>query len=323
VRRRIAALGIVVWVTLSPGVAGADPPSATNYRTTAVSIEPAAPGIDVWIVGGDSFVMLRADRGTTVEVIGYRGEPFLRFLASGEVEENRASVTYFASRSRYGADVPDDITPSTPPDWRRVAGNGTYAWHDHRSHWMNPFEPPGKDPGDVILEAAVPLVVDGRSTTVTVTSVWEPPPSPTPTWWGAAIGIVLAVIVVIRRRSTQTVSAIAAVLGVHAAAFGWWQFRSVPIETGPSWLMPVLPAVAVAGALAAVCVRRWPLIACGALLLAGVELLAWAWLRRSHLDRAILPTNAPWPLDRAITAAVFVAAAAVVAVASASATARR
>ena len=39
---------------------------------------------------------------------------------------------------------------------------------------------------------------------------------------------------------------------------------------------------------------------------AGVELALWAWLRRDGLWRALLPTDAPWPLDRFVTVAVAV-----------------
>lgn len=322
-KRAAAAVAIVVWVMLSPSAVSADPPAATDYRTSVVAVVPEAPEIDVSIVGGDSFVMLRADRGTTVEVTGYHGEPFLRFLTSGAVDENRASITYFASRSRYGSEVPDNVTRSTAPDWRRVASDGVYAWHDHRTHWMNPFDPPGRMPGDVILEAVLPLVVGGRPTTVTVVSVWEAPPPAAAGWWGVGVGLVCAGIVVARRRSTIAITTATGFVGAVAVVLGWWQFRSVPVETGPSWAMVALPAVALAAVgIAVVSARRWRMAASASVLLAGVELLLWAWLRRSHLSRAILPTNAPWWFDRASTSATLVAASAVMAVAGWRITAR-
>ena len=314
----------MLWFALGPQVAIADPPAATNFRTAVTAIEPAAPEIDVSIVGGDSFVMIRADRGATVEVTGYQGEPYLRFLPSGEVVENRASVTYFASRSRYGADVPSDINTATPPDWRRVGSDGEYAWHDHRTHWMNEFDPPGRRPGDVILEAAVPLVVDGRPTTVSVTSVWVSAPSPAAAWWGAGIGMLVAAVVLRRRSSMLMLAGLAGAVSVSATALAWWQFRSVPLETGPSWVMPVLPSVAALAAVAAAaCARRAPFVAASSLLLAGVELALWTWRRRTHLGRPILPTDAPWVLDRAATTATFVTAVAVMIAAGWGLTARR
>lgn len=223
-RRAAVAVLVCGWVALAPSTAGADPPSATNYRTTVVAVEPAAPGVRLSVVGGDSFLRLRVETGTTVEVTGYRGEPFLRFGADGTVEENQASTTYHASRSRYGAPVPDDITATTPPRWRTVAVDGTFAWHDHRTHWMNDFTPPGHQPGDVILEAVVPLIVDGRPTEVAVRSVWEPPPSPAPLWWATGVGVAAAALWR-SRRSPTAVAALTAVGAGVALSLSVWQFR--------------------------------------------------------------------------------------------------
>ncbi len=109
-RMRRALVGVaagVVGLLGSAGVAHADPAGPTDYASEVVSIEPATPTIDVRIVGGDSFVMLTAQPGTEVVVLGYSGEPYLRFRADGVVEENRRSPTLYQNKSRYGtADTP-------------------------------------------------------------------------------------------------------------------------------------------------------------------------------------------------------------------------
>ena len=99
---------------------------------------PGVPDtIDVRIVGGDSFVLLTADPGTDVVVLGYDNEPYLHFRADGVVEENRRSPTVYQNRSRYGSDdAPADADPTAAPEWQQVASGGSYAWHDHRAHWM-------------------------------------------------------------------------------------------------------------------------------------------------------------------------------------------
>ena len=84
------------------GAAHADPAVPTDFATEVVGIEPATPTIDVGVVGGDSFVELTVEPGTAVVVLGYWGEPYLRFNSDGTVEENRRSPTVAENESRYG-----------------------------------------------------------------------------------------------------------------------------------------------------------------------------------------------------------------------------
>jgi hypothetical protein len=89
---------------------------------------------------------------------------------------------------------------------------------------------------------------------------------------------------------------------------GLWQTWSLPTETGPPFVDWVLPLSAVAMALAAL-VRRWsPFTTRAITLMAGVQLVVWTVLRLDVLQHAILPTGAPFWLDRSVTAAVGVAA---------------
>ncbi len=83
----VAVAGTAVLVPA--GVAHADPAEPTDFSTVIVGIEPATPTIDVDVVGGDSFLELTAEPGTEVVVLGYWGEPYLRFNADGTVDENR------------------------------------------------------------------------------------------------------------------------------------------------------------------------------------------------------------------------------------------
>ncbi len=73
------------------------------------------------------------------------------------------------------------------PDWRPVAGGGIHAWHDHRAHWMSPVHPPGARPGDTVLEAVIPLVVNGSRVEVVVRSVLLAAPSPLPALAGTGL----------------------------------------------------------------------------------------------------------------------------------------
>ena len=150
-QRRLLVTFAALLVLSPPAVAAADAPGPTDYQSAVISIDPPTPTIHPSVVGGDSFLLLRVDAGTTVEVSGYQSEEFLRFEADGDVFENRASATYAASRSRYDGSLPEGFDTEAPADWQRVSTDGSYAWHDHRIHWMADVRPPGKRSGDVVL----------------------------------------------------------------------------------------------------------------------------------------------------------------------------
>jgi hypothetical protein len=284
-----------------------DAAGPTDYRTTVDSITPPTDKISVEVVGGDAFLELTAEPGTNVLVLGYQSEPYLRFRPDGVVFENQRSPTTYLNRSRYGGTAPAGADPKLPPDWKVVARNGRYAWHDHRAHWMEPDPPRFSVPGDQILESSIPLQVDGVDTTVAVTVDWLPRPSRVPLYVGAGIAAALVAVALILRRRVAWVLLVTA---AAAAGIGWWQYSSLPRETGPLAVWWLLPAVAVASAALAL-VLGYRLVSYALILLGAVELGAWVVIRRDSAFRAIIPTDAPFWLDRGVMAAA--AAVAVVA----------
>ena len=300
-------------VALTPGTAAADAAGPSDFQSRVVSVEPATAALHLSVEGGDSFLMLRVDPGTRVDVPGYQGEPFLRFEADGSVLENRASLTYAASRSRYGS-AASAVEPDTTPDWHQVSSDGEYAWHDHRIHWMSPNDPPGKVPGDIVLRSQIKMTVNGAAeVVVTVESVWLPAPSPWPAWLGGALGLAVAAATYALRRVRWS-RLLLADLATLAVVVGWWQYRSLPPETGPRVVWFALPLVALVAAAARVAVRSG-LSAAALMLLAGANLAAWGWDRRDVLMRPVLPTDAPWWLDRVASAAALTGGALLSAVA--------
>ena len=111
--RRVAVLGMAaVWLVLGAAPATADPAGPTDYQTEVTSIDPPADGFRVEAIGGDAFILLTAEPGVTVEVLGYRGEPYLRFHPDGRVEENRRSPTQSSQYRFPGAHI---TLPSQSP----------------------------------------------------------------------------------------------------------------------------------------------------------------------------------------------------------------
>ena len=307
--RLLAAIALTLGAAalLPSGTAFADPAGPTDYRSEIVAIEPEVDGIDIEILGGDSFVLLTVAEGVAVEVPGYRAEPYLRFEADGTVLENRNSPTTYQNEERYGSDFPEFASYDAPPDWAEVASDGTYAWHDHRAHWMQPIRPAGKQPGDLILEQVVPLVVDGEAIDVVVTSTWLPEPSRAPLAIGTLLGLSGAAAAVLLIRSNRPVAVPALIVSAGALVVGWWQYRSFPVETGPRLVWWALPAAAVTLSVVALGLhRRDRFWASAATLLAGVQLLIWGLTKRDGLTAAIAATNAPDWLDRLIVTAALV-----------------
>jgi hypothetical protein len=294
--------GLLVALAIGTPVL-ADPPGPTDYRTEIVAVEPPTSTIEAGIVGGDSFVELTVAPGTDVFVLGYQLEDNLWFRPDGTVWENRNSPSTYLNEDRLGgAVIPPNATVDAEPDWEQVAGDGHFAWHDHRAHWMQEARPFGLGPGDQILEWGIPLVVDGVDVEVIVISTWEAEPSPLAAVAGVITGLAIGAAAWFLRRS-PFVLALAAPPVLIALVTGVWQFRSLPPETAPPLVWWVLPAIAVVS-LTVGLVAAWrssTFLVRAAMLLVGVELAIWGFVKRDGLSAAIIPTDAPQALDRFAT----------------------
>ena len=118
---------------------------------------------------------------------------------------------------------------------------------------MSADPPPAALPGDQIHSGAVPLVVDGAPVEVAVSTTWLRAPSRTPLIAGAAVGGALVILALAMRRRLVWPLLTGRRRG---SGIGWWQYRSLPPETGPPLVGWLLPAVAVASALVAVALGR-------------------------------------------------------------------
>ena len=172
-----------------PRPAAADPAGPSDFRSEVTGVTPERRAWHAEIRGGDAFLELPVDEGHTVIVEGYEGEPYLRFQPDGTVERNRLSTATYLNDDRRGAGVtiPADAQAAdadTPPEWEAIADGGTYAWHDHRVHWMEDAvaqrrraasgSPGAYDPW------RVPLVVDGAPGEVQGILIYEERRQPAP-----------------------------------------------------------------------------------------------------------------------------------------------
>lgn len=238
---------MVVGLVAVDGPAWADPAAPTHYRSTVTDVrvdeldgrtsalEPEVDPttIDVAVMGGDAFMVVRA-AGRRVEIPGYDGEPYVRFHADGRVEVNERSPAHWLNDARYGGleVVPPSADADAPPSWVAVADGGTYAWHDHRVHFMAPSLPRHVDPSvrqvQHVFDWQVPLVVDGVPVVVEGRLEWLPSPGRASQAW-----VVLAVVVAAAaglwaaRRwgpsaTTGVALSLATAIGLVVGSGGWW-----------------------------------------------------------------------------------------------------
>jgi hypothetical protein len=291
-----AALAAVVGVVLlvPPARAAADPPAPGDVRSTVGSIDPPAAGVSAEIVGGDSFLRLRVQPGREVVVAGYEDEPYLRFLADGTVEVNRRSPAATVNESRFGAEPGPGADAGAPPEWDRVATDGSYEWHDHRAHWMaaGPPQPPER-------AWAVPITVDGQPAVITGVYRYQSPPSAWPWIVGA---VALAAVLIVAGSRWQWVAPVAAIGAAGAAvAYGVALARLPGGSTGV--VTTVLGGLAAVGAAAAVLApRAWrgPLLGG-----AGAALLIAGWRHVDVLSHSVLTTSWPEQLERLVVTAAL------------------
>lgn len=304
-------------VVLSATGALADPAVPTHYRSTVTSVEDGEGqpvDLDIEVLGGDAYLVLSAPAGSEVEVPGYDGEPYIRILADGTVEVNERSPARWLNDARYGAvdvDVPDIADAEAPPAWEVAARSGTYAWHDHRIHFMSPTLPSQIDPDldevQRVWEWEIPLVVDDETVVVSGVLDWVP---------GSGVGVptgafllVLAGAVLVARRGDDLVDALlggAATLGI---VLGIATNTGLPAgaDTMPATLvLPILAAAAVGfGRLLR---RRGDPRAVWLTALAAVPSLVVSVLLVGALTRPIVPGLLPTGVVR--TLVVLIAASA-------------
>jgi hypothetical protein len=314
VGRRLVAAGALA-IVLIPATAHADAARPTEWRSEIVSVTPPTDAVDVSIEGGDAFVRIDVESGHEVVVEGYAGEPYLWIDAQGSIHENRHSPATYLNRDMTGmASVPPEADPTADPDWERIGDGGSWAFHDHRAHYMGGAPPQDMRAGESLPDTRIPISVDGVPTVIAVRTTLAASPSPWPAVLGALIGLALAAATLL-----PAIPAAAGVLPIALAAtwVGIVQYTSLPSETGPRlvWWLPAALAV-VCGVATLLMPRRAVYVRSGLTLVAAVQLVVWGFARRGGLTHAVLPTSAPFWLDRLVTAAALAGGLALLAIAA-------
>src|SRR5690606_31152772 len=115
-----------------------------------------------------------------------------------------------------GVEIPGEVSAATEsgaePEWETIASDGTYAWHDHRVHWMAEVSPQvarGERVTGRYDPWIIPVTVDGEAAEIQGFLVYEHAVSPLPWaalaivsagvlgWFGRGRGLRLAAIVLV------------------------------------------------------------------------------------------------------------------------------
>lgn len=173
----LLAVLLLLWAAASAAAHGDGGDRGFVSRVTSVG--PEAGGVEVEVLEHDDRLVLRNRSGKEVVVVGYDGEPYLRFTADGVLENDRSPATYL-NQDRYARVQPPEgfADADAAPAWRRVADGDEYEWHDHRIHWMSEIAPPqvrrAPDDPHHVFDWTIPARVDGRRVTISGTLDYRP-----------------------------------------------------------------------------------------------------------------------------------------------------
>jgi hypothetical protein len=139
VRRLLLAASLALVLVPAAGAHGGGDP---RYRSTVTAVDPARADVEVRVLDGDDRLRLTNRTGETILILGYDGEPYLRFTPTGVERNTRSPATYLNEERLGGVKLPPRADAEAQPVWEHVADRSVYEWHDHRIHWMSTIPPP-------------------------------------------------------------------------------------------------------------------------------------------------------------------------------------
>jgi hypothetical protein len=312
-RTALAGLLSLLFILLGTGTAAADAAAPTNYKSTVFDVDPAVAGVTFTVVGGDAFMEVEVAEGHSVLVPGYFKEPYIRIDTDGSVWLNLDSPAYYINQDRYGnVQAPPEADGKGEPRWENVGSGGTYAWQDHRVHWMSFDLPPtvARDRYQVVFPWEFPVVIDGQEANVRGELVWVP--SRNPYWPLLAGALGLLPLVFWDRMKVPVAAAVVGLATGVAVVIAFIQYGGTPASAGgfplSAGLLLVTAGAAIAGLVSYNERRR---LALAALLAGGLALLGWALLNVGTLWLPVLPSATISNMQRAGVALVLWAGSAV------------
>ena len=180
-----------------------------NYRSVVNEVSPPAKGLKLNVLNLDDRLQLINNTGQTVVVKDYDGDPYVRVMGDGTVQQNQNSVATYINDDRDGkGTIPPGVKQGAAPVWKLIDRSGRFEWHDHRIHYMGTGRPATiKDPKvkAKAFDWKVPITVGSQAATIRGSLFWVPKSSGGVPG-GAVVGflaillIAAAVVITTRRR---------------------------------------------------------------------------------------------------------------------------
>jgi len=193
----------------------------SNYRGRVTGLSPNLVGVRVRLFDLGRRIQFENPTGTTLTIIGYDSEPYIRVGPRG-VEENFRAPTHFLNQvAGTTTTLPGNVFPSAPPEWHLIRHAPVARWRDFRTRWE------GKEPEIVRADRSHRHVVGTwrilverdietePSASVNGTITWYPPPHAFP-YFVYSAWLALGVVAASRLRRWGMVLA-AAALGLAVA----------------------------------------------------------------------------------------------------------
>jgi len=137
----VLILSISISSASAHGVGGIEP------SRTKAAVDSVVPESDLFnaesIENGDRFKVTRTSNQDVI-VLGVDDEPYILINESGSFTNNKSATGLInkSTMSDYSKVISNSdfentsIDPNQIPDWKKVSGSQSYAWHDHRTHYM-------------------------------------------------------------------------------------------------------------------------------------------------------------------------------------------
>ena len=172
---------LLLVMSAGPAMAHGRGSDASNFLST-ITDTAEVEGLRWRVVNSDEYLQLTNSTDEEVMIPDYEGGPYLRIANDGVWRNINSRATYI-NEDRFGqTPLPTTADLGGEPEWEQLSDDNSYAWHDHRIHWMATSEPPGvsTEPGtrQLVNQWSVPFAIGGQDLQISGDLEWIPGGSP-------------------------------------------------------------------------------------------------------------------------------------------------